>query len=72
MKRVLLTRTLRATHMDSHYVAAMFKYMRAFGSKAAKLLARHGFSVLFGALDDKAKVRHCCIKTCCMCDSVGC
>ena len=52
-------RTLRATSIDSHYVAAAYKYMRSYGFWLSELLdeARcFDMSVISASCDDKCKV----------------
>ncbi len=51
--------TLRATSIDSHYVAAAYKYMRSYGLWLHELLveARCDMSVISASCDDKCKVK---------------
>jgi hypothetical protein len=51
-------RTLRATSIDSHYVAAAYKYMRSYGLWLHNLLVdvQSELSVISASCDDKCKV----------------
>jgi hypothetical protein len=51
-------RTLRASSIDSHYVAAAYKYMRSYGSWLCHLLddVNSDVSVFSASCDDKCKV----------------
>ena len=52
-------RTLRTTSIDSHYVAAAYKYMRSYGLWLHEQLveARCDMSVISASCDDKCKVK---------------
>ena len=62
VKNKVQLRTLRAHHIDSHYCAALKKYMKHMGVRAATLIEAHTHEdqepacVSFYSLDDKAKV----------------
>ncbi len=71
IKHKLKVRTLRATHADSHYCAALFKYAKGVVMKLSKAIskAQPGMLVRFASMDDKAKVSKAlilinCVKTC--------
>ena len=51
-------RTLRATSVDSHYVAAAYKYMRNYALWLSKLLVsvNNNLSITSASCDDKCKV----------------
>jgi hypothetical protein len=51
-------RTLRSTSIDSHYVAAAYKYMRSYGLWLYDLLQEAGcdMPVISASCDDKCKV----------------
>ena len=51
-------RTLRATSIDSHYVAAAYKYMRSYGLwlQEQQEEAKSKFCVISASCDDKCKV----------------
>ena len=62
IKNKVLLRTLRAHHVDSHYGAAIKKYIKHMGVRAATVIKSHTLDdkepacVSFYSLDDKAKV----------------
>ena len=62
IKNKVQLRTLRAHHVDSHYCAALKKYIKHMGVRAATVLESHTHDdqepacVAFYSLDDKAKV----------------
>lgn len=51
-------RTLRASSIDAHYVAAAYKYMRSWGLWLSDMLAEAGSdqTVISASCDDKCKV----------------
>ncbi len=63
IKHKVQARTLRATHLDSHYVASFFKRMKRLGVVAAQVIAKYTYDeddvsspVVFFSMDDKAKI----------------
>jgi hypothetical protein len=58
IKHKVQVRTLRATHCDSHYCAALFKYVKGMVDKLAKVIqdVNPSMVVRFASMDDKAKV----------------
>jgi hypothetical protein len=62
----LQQRTLKATSVDRHYVAAAYKYMRGYAVWLHELLVDAGdttHQVIYASCDDKCKVwrcYHCC------------
>jgi hypothetical protein len=62
IKKKVQLRTLRAHHVDSHYCAALKKYIKHMGVRATNVLESHTPNdeepacVAFYSLDDKAKV----------------
>lgn len=58
VKHKVQVRTLRQTHIDSHYCAAMFKYMKGLCLELAKTIRDSGSTMVvrFVSMDDKAKV----------------
>jgi len=62
IKHKVQSRTLRATHPDSHYVACIFKMMKQLGVVAAQIIQKfteddeETAPVVFYSMDDKAKI----------------
>jgi hypothetical protein len=62
IKHKVQSRTLRANHPDSHYVACMFKMMRRLGIVATQVIERftedgnEPMAVVLYSMDDKAKI----------------
>ena len=62
IKHKVQSRTLRAHHLDSHYVACLFKMMKRLGVVASQVIKKFTHeneeeaSVVFYSMDDKAKV----------------
>ena len=61
VKHKVQVRTLRQTHVDSHYCAALFKYVKGMCLElAVAIRAANPTSVVrFASMDDKAKVFAC-------------
>ena len=59
IKHKVQLRTLRQTHPDSHYCAALFKYIKGIILELARAIheVSPGLVVQFVSMDDKAKVR---------------
>ena len=62
IKHKVQSRTLRANHPDSHYVACFFKMMKRLGVLAAQVIQKYTEDgegpahVVFYSMDDKAKI----------------
>jgi hypothetical protein len=62
IKHKVQSRTLRASHPDSHYVACFFKMMKRLGVVAAQVISKfteddsEPAHVVFYSMDDKAKI----------------
>ena len=62
MKHKVQLRTLRQTHVDSHYCGALFKYFKGMCLDLAKVIHEINpkMVVRFASMDDKAKVGGIC------------
>ena len=67
IKHKVQVRTLRATHADTQYCSALFKYIKGLVIQLAEAVndANPGVVVRFASLDDKAKVpAQPCVPSC--------